>query len=932
MLDILYGPSPSWSRSVSLLTPPPTMNPTLNPQSILFGFLAYSAVAISAETLFTSNFDGHTGVPTTGYVQNTSGSTTAGVTWTQNASVTAISGLTVISPGGGFVNQGTAFASGDNIYVNHNLNIADRANPRGYSLTFTIDTAWDLEILTVVAGHSNNTGLQNQAYSSDLTISLSGGTLGAPITQTKVQLNYSGIAYINSDFDLTGTTIGAGAYTLTVSENNMGGGGAYAVYDGITLKGNDGSPPPPAITAFTASQSYVTIGETISLSWETSGADSLSIDQGIGDVTSLTSAGSGSTEVVVNSSTTFTLSASNTNGTSTRSIEIASGPPRPNIVFFLADDYGPQDTSVPFNLDSNGNPKGYNFNSFYQTPNMESLAASGMRFTTAYAQSVCSPTRTGLMTGRNSTRHAVTDWVGAGSSGAPVNWRSSGMDATDVTLPQLLKGGGYRTIHVGKAHFGSNSVGNNPLNLGFDVNIGGNSWGHPHSDYMGTAGYGGLPGLSAYDGSIYLTRALTIEANKQIENAVEAGQPFFLNMSFYAVHAPFTTNPDASGNYSAATGTTHAAFATMVEGMDIAIGQIRQKLVDLGVAENTLMVFLGDNGSDSPAVTVNGLPSGIYSDFPMRGKKGSKWEGGVRVPMIASWAATNPANSFQQTVPIPANSVETDIVASWDIPVTLLKMAGLSHSSNFGEDGYDLSPYLSGVPGSHRPQEMIIHYPHVHRSNYFTTFREGDLKLIYNYQSNSHQLYNLAADPTESNDLAASQPETLTLMTRKLAQRLSANWGARGPLIPRVATSAPNGNVVSIPNNPTVDVDADGLADTAEDPDLDGLVDPAETDPDNDNTDGDNTKDGAEFRTGTDPLNSASDFRGILNPSVSGGMVITWPSKPGASYQVQTTSDLAEWPSSPLATVPADSTGITTSYTLPSSVDSARFYRITLLP
>ena len=184
--------------------------------------------------------------------------------------------------------------------------------------------------------------------------------------------------------------------------------------------------------------------------------------------------------------------------------------------------------------------------------------------------------------------------------------------------------------------------------------------------------------------------------------------------------------------------------------------------------------------------------------------------------MIASWAAANPANAFQQAVPIPANSVETDIVTSWDIPVTLLKVAGLSHTSNFGEDGYDLSPYLSGVPGSHRPQEMIIHYPHVHRSNYFTTFREGDLKLIYNYQSNSHQLYNLAVDPTESNDLAASQPETLTLMTRKLAQRLSANWGARGPLIPTVSTTAPNGNVVSIPNNPAVDVDADGLADTAE--------------------------------------------------------------------------------------------------------------------
>jgi arylsulfatase A-like enzyme len=533
------------------------------------------------------------------------------------------------------------------------------------------------------------------------------------------------------------------------------------------------------------------------------------------------------------------------------------------------------------------------------------------------------------MTGRNSARHAVTDWVGGGGAGSPGNWRSGGMVTGEVTLPKLLKAGGYRTIHIGKAHFSNSTV---PVqSIGFDVNVGGFDWGHPHSGYMGVAAYGGMPGLSAYDGSLFLTKALTIEANKALETAVAVGRPFFLNMAFYAVHSPFTTNPDATGGYGTAVNDTHRKFATMIEGMDIAIGQIRQKIIDLGVAENTLIVFLGDNGSDSPALTIDGMPSGVFSDFPMRGKKGSKWEGGVRVPLIACWAAANPANPFQQALPIPANSIETDIVTSWDLPVTLLKAAGLPGAADFGEDGHDLTPYLAAVPGTHRPQEVVIHYPHVHRSNYFSTLRQGDLKLIYNYQSNSHQLYNLASDPTESNNLAASQPETLTRLTRGLAQRLAATWGPRGPLIPTVATTAPNGNVVSIPNNRAVDVDADGLADTAEDPDLDGLVDPGETNPDNDNTDGDGTSDGAEIRTGTDPLNAASDFRGLLTSAPGGEMTITWPSKPGASYEIRISGDLADWTAPPLAIVPA-SGGISTSCQLPTSSETALFYQVKLLP
>jgi arylsulfatase A-like enzyme len=713
---------------------------------------------------------------------------------------------------------------------------------------------------------------------------------------------------------LTGTS-------LTITGNPGAGDSRSAVNGLILLPGT--LPVPPEIVSFTASDHYVTPGSSVILNWVVTGADTLTLDPGALDVIGTTS-----TSVTVNETTTYTLTATNADGDTTATVRVGAGPPRPNLLVFLVDDMGPHDTSVPFNQDAGGNPVAYNFNSFYQTPNMESLAASGMRFTSAYAQSVCSPTRCGIMTGRNSARHAVTDWVGSTVAGSPANWRSAGIDGTDTTLPKLLQSGGYRTIHVGKAHFANSSV--NVTDLGFDVNVAGSHWGHPWSGYIGTPAYGGMPGMGAYDGSLFLTNALTIEANQALEDAVDDGTPFFLHMAFYAVHAPFTTNPDATGDYSAATGSTHTKFATMIEGMDIAVGQIRQKLVDLGVAEDTLIVFLGDNGSDSPALSQDGLPSGIYNDFPMRGKKGSKWEGGIRVPFIATWAAADGANSFQQAIPIPADSIETDIVTSWDLSATLLDVAGLPGTTDFGEDSHSIVPYFRGTPGSHRPQEVIIHYPHNHRSDFFSLIRQGDMKLIYNYQSNTHQLYNLAADPTESNNLAAAQPETVMRMARALAQGLDATWGARGPLIPTISTTAPNGNVVSIPDNPGVDVDDDGLADTTEDPDLDGLVDPGETDPDNDNTDGDRTPDGDEVRTGTDPLDPSSDFTGVLTPEPGGGFTITWPSKPGASYEIRTSDDLADWPAPPLATVPAADPGTTTTYILPATTDPRRFYRVGL--
>ena len=219
----------------------------------------------------------------------------------------------------------------------------------------------------------------------------------------------------------------------------------------------------------------------------------------------------------------------------------AKTPVKPNVVIFLVDDMGPMDTSVPFIVDRNGNPQRYPLNDWYHTPNMERLAEQGTRFSNFYAQSVSSPSRASLLTGQNAARHRTTNWIRSESDNrddyGPYDWNWHGLRKSEYTLARLMKDAGYRTIHVGKAHFGPNrSEGEFPENLGFDVNIAGCSIGEPGS-YLGENGYGyikgtysrAVPGLAKYHGTdTFLTEALTLEAMGQMDRSVEEGEPFFL--------------------------------------------------------------------------------------------------------------------------------------------------------------------------------------------------------------------------------------------------------------------------------------------------------------------------------------------------------------------------------------------------------------------
>ena len=263
---------------------------------------------------------------------------------------------------------------------------------------------------------------------------------------------------------------------------------------------------------------------------------------------------------------------------------------KPNIILFLVDDMGLMDTSVPMLVNKDGKPQKHHLNEFYRTPNMERLARQGIRFSQFYAQSVCSPTRVSLMTGQNSARHRVTQWINPEfKNQGPADWNWKGLTSKDVTLPVLLKKNGYHTIFSGKAHFAPTKYeGADPTNLGFDVNIAGCAFGAPGS-YLGEDGYGNLdpkrkrraiPGLEKYHNTdVFLSEAITREAISAIDQSLQKEAPFFLYMSHYAAHSPFQTDPRFGDNYKDSGKSRPAnSFATLIEGMDKSLGDLMDHL------------------------------------------------------------------------------------------------------------------------------------------------------------------------------------------------------------------------------------------------------------------------------------------------------------------------------------------------------------------
>ena len=518
------------------------------------------------------------------------------------------------------------------------------------------------------------------------------------------------------------------------------------------------------------------------------------------------------------------------------------GGERPNIIFFLVDDMGWVDSSVPY--DGNIYPNNLRFN----TPNMERLARRGTIFSNAYACPVSTPTRTSLLSGMNAAHTGITNWTspvkdtpsdatgGAVAMMAPgsvgqqggmdiypegyltrPDWTLNGMspvpgvDSTLYATPmvQLLKDAGYFTIHVGKGHWASaGTPGASPYNMGFVVNVAGNVAGMPRS-YQGEDNYGNTPerwnylavqNMTEYYGThTHLTEALTREALKTLDFPVENGIPFYLYMSHHGTHTPIQRDDRFVEKYlEAGMDEGQARYASMVEGIDKSLGDILNYLDDKGIADNTAIIFMTDNGGNSENVQKGGVPH--TQNLPLREGKGSDYEGGIRVPLIVCWPGKVPAGAREDTPAIAEDLFPTilDIAGvSYDEPGAIVQeLDGQSLIPGITAGGSVLKGAAEGGSGSGAERALIFHYPHQWKPyrlddiDYLSAVRKGDWKLVYRMREARLELYNLREDIGETHDLAAENPQKCAELATILSDKLR-EWGSPMPFNPAEGKPVP---------------------------------------------------------------------------------------------------------------------------------------------
>ncbi len=469
---------------------------------------------------------------------------------------------------------------------------------------------------------------------------------------------------------------------------------------------------------------------------------------------------------------------------------------KPNIIVFLVDDMGWQDCSV--NFWTHQTP----LNKLYHTPNMERLAQQGMKFTNAYAAPVCTPSRSSMLTGVNSAHLGITNWTSPWKNNntdskdeqmSESDWNINGLSPVPgiektyyaTPFPSILKETGYYTIHVGKAHWASmGTPGANPYNMGFMVNVSGHAAGHPQS-YYGKDNYGNIPGktsaqavpdLEEYFGTdTFLTEALTLEAIKALQAPIRNKQPFYLNMANYAVHTPIMADKRFIKKYlDTGMDTTEAKYASLIEGMDKSLGDIMDFLKEKKVDQNTIIIFMSDNGGLSTTPLRGGKAHS--QNLPLKAGKGSVYEGGIREPMIIKWPGV-----------VQPNSTANQYVMIEDFFSTILQMAGLKNYQSVQPiDGKSLIPILKNANFSDTSRSLIWHYPNkwIDKDgpgiNYYSAIRKGNWKMIYSMRTGKKELYNLAIDMGESNDLSANYTDKLLELSTLLSNQLR-KWKAPMP-------------------------------------------------------------------------------------------------------------------------------------------------------
>ncbi|WP_163379757.1 sulfatase [Cyclobacterium sp. SYSU L10401] len=451
---------------------------------------------------------------------------------------------------------------------------------------------------------------------------------------------------------------------------------------------------------------------------------------------------------------------------------------KPNILFILADDLGYHDLSC---MGSD----------YYETPNIDRIANEGMVFTNGYATcQVCSPSRASLMSGKFPARHGITDWIGAKTGEA---WREAGrfnkllppenkdhLEHEYTTLPEAMKEAGYTTFFAGKWHLGGE--GSYPEDHGFDINQGGFEQGGPY-----TGGYYSPfnnPKMEDHEDEVGMSLSMKLakETAKFITDNKDT--TFFAYLSFYAVHSPIQTSKEKWSKYRqkaeeagiAETGFKMAHFlpirqeqdnpvyAGLVETMDDAVGHVLQTLDELGLDDNTIVIFTSDNGG------VSAGDAFATSNLPLRGGKGYQYEGGILEPYFIKTPFLDNAG---KTSDAP--------VTGTDFYPTLLELIGAELKPEEHADGVSLVPLLTGGTIEERP--LIWHYPHYGNQGGepSSIIRRGEWKLIHYYEDGREELYNLEEDLEENHDVAAENSE----LAGRLSEQLFAYLDEVGALYPK---------------------------------------------------------------------------------------------------------------------------------------------------
>lgn len=434
----------------------------------------------------------------------------------------------------------------------------------------------------------------------------------------------------------------------------------------------------------------------------------------------------------------------------------------PNVLILLVDDLGWKDLSCTGS-------------DFYETPNIDALAGSGVRFSQAYAASpVCSPTRASLLTGHYPARIGFTHILqahGRWPASSPLtepDWTPH-LPLEAVTLAEMLHTAGYTTAHIGKWHLGGRedqprTPEADPLNQGFDLNIGGTMKGQP-PDYFhpfertleSTGKTLRLDKLPPSGEGDYLTEVLTDSALDFLDGQAKQASPFFLAMNFFSVHTSTGDRLQARAEKIAAYKKKAAemppgdqrnpVYAAMVEHLDEAVGRIVQRLDERGMRENTIIFLLSDNGGHG----------GKTSMLPLRGAKASAYEGGIRVPAIVSWPGRVKAGVVSDT---PVHSI--------DVLPTVLDLLG-REAAEGPVDGVSLKPLLLDTPDMDLHRPLFWHNPHYYpRATPHSAVRYGEYRLIEFLEDGRMELYHLARDPGERVNLADREPEKRIVLKHML--------------------------------------------------------------------------------------------------------------------------------------------------------------------